>query len=475
MHPLEEHRRWLTRRALFRQSGLSLGAMALGTLLARDSRGGENPLAVRPTHFPARAKRVIYLHMVGAPSHLDLFDHKPALVQHDGQLCPKEFIEGKRFAFIRGHPKLLGTRFRFQRYGKGGVELSELLPNLARCADDLTVIKTLRTEEFNHGPAQLFLHTGFGRPGRPSCGSWASYGLGTVNDSLPAYVVLLTGAMAGAGSSLWSNGFLSSVHQGTQFRTAGEPVLFLSNPEGHTGADRRRVLDALEELNRQQLEAAGDPEIAARITQYELAYRMQTAVPELMDLRREPDRVRQRYGAEPGKTSFANNCLLARRLVERGVRFVQLFDADWDHHGNLFTALPKKCQEVDRPIAALLEDLKQRGLLDDTLVIWAGEFGRTPMVQGETGEGKKTDPGRDHHKEAYSIWLAGGGLKGGFTHGKTDELGHSAVENPVHVHDLNATVLHLLGLDHEKLTYRYQGREFRLTDVQGNVIKDILA
>jgi hypothetical protein len=413
--------------------------------------------------------------MVGAPSHLDLFDHKPALVQHDGQLCPKEFIEGKRFAFIRGHPKLLGTRFRFGRHGKGGVELSELLPNLARCADDLTVIKTLRTEEFNHGPAQLFLHTGFGRPGRPSCGSWASYGLGTENDSLPAYVVLLTGAMAGAGSSLWSNGFLPSVHQGTQFRTAGEPVLFLSNPDGHTAADRRRVLDALEELNRQQLEAVGDPEIGARITQYELAYRMQTAVPELMDLRREPDRVRQRYGAEPGKTSFANNCLLARRLIERGVRFVQLFDADWDHHGNLFTSLPKKCQEVDRPIAALLEDLKQRGLLDETLVIWGSEFGRTPMVQGETGEGKKTDPGRDHHKEAYSIWLAGGGLKGGYTHGKTDELGHSAAENPVHVHDLNATVLHLLGLDHEKLTYRYQGREFRLTDVQGSVVKDILA
>jgi hypothetical protein len=448
--------------------------MALAGLLDRDAHAAD-PLAPRKPHLPARVKRIIYLHMVGAPSQLDLFDPKPELTRHDGELCPKEFIEGKRFAFLRGHPRLLGSRFRFERHGKRGIELSEVLPHLAKRADDLTVLKTIHTDEFNHGPAQLFLHTGFGRPGRPSLGSWVTYGLGTENDNLPAYVVLLTGAMAGAGSSLWSTGFLPSVYQGVQFRSSGDPVLFLSNPKGTTLSDRRRVLDALQELNQAQLDQVGDPEIATRISQYEMAFRMQTSVPELMDIGKEPPQTLERYGAKPGAVSFANNCLLARRLVERGVRMVQLYDEGWDHHGSLFTSLPKKCQQVDRPIAALLQDLRERGLWQDTLVVWGGEFGRTPMLQGDNGEGNKTQAGRDHHRDAFTMWLAGGGLKSGLTYGRTDDLGYSIAENPVHVHDLNATVLHLLGLNHEKLTYKYQGREFRLTDVHGKVVRDILA
>ena len=480
MHPIAENLLNVTRREFFKTSGLSVGAMALGTLLNERASAGEvrrsgDPLAGKEPHFPGRAKHVIYLHMVGAPSQLDLFDYKPELVEHDGQLCPKEFIEGKRFAFLRGHPKLLGTRFKFARHGQSGAEISELLPNLSRLADDLTIIKTIQTEEFNHGPAQLFLHTGFGRLGRPSFGSWITYGLGTENEDLPAYVVMLTGAMAGAGSSLWSSGFLPSVYQGIQFRSSGDPVLFLSNPAGHAPADRRRVLDTIQQLNQTQLADVGDPEIATRISQYEMAYRMQTSVPELMDISRETAETLSAYGAQPGKTSFANNCLLARRLVERGVRIVELYDEGWDHHSNIAKSLPNKCRAVDQPIAALLTDLKQRGLLDETLVIWGGEFGRTPMLQQNSGDGKDTVAGRDHHKDAYTMWLAGGGLKPGVTYGRTDELGYSAAEKPVHVHDLNATVLHLLGMDHEKLTYKYQGRQFRLTDVHGRVLRELLA
>ena len=406
---------------------------------------------------------------------MDLFDHKPELIERDGQLCPQEFIEGKRFAFLRGHPKLLGTRFKFARQGQSGAEISELMPELSKLADELAIVKTVHTDEFNHGPAQLFLHTGFGRLGRPSFGSWITYGLGTENADLPAYVVMITGAMAGAGSSLWANGFLPSVYQGIQFRASGDPVLFLSNPAGHSRDDRRRVLDTIQELNREQLDAVGDPEIATRINQYELAYRMQASVPELMDLSQESPRTLAMYGAQPGKNSFANNCLLARRLVERGVRIVELYDEGWDHHSNIATNLPKKCQQVDRPIAGLLADLKERGLLKDTLVIWGGEFGRTPMLQSDSGEGKETVAGRDHHRAAYTMWLAGGGVKSGITHGRTDELGYSIVENPVHVHDLNATVLHLLGMNHEQLTFKYQGREYRLTDVHGKVVQPLLA
>jgi hypothetical protein len=481
MHPLEAHWQNVTRRTFLRSSGLGLGAMALSSLLteglfgAERSGGPANPLAPRAPHFPAKAKRVIYLHMVGAPSQLDLFDYKPDLLKYDGKPCPDEFLQGKRFAFLRGHPNIAATKYAFQRHGGSGAEISELLPNLARVADDIAIVKSVRTDEFNHAPAQLFLHTGFGRLGRPSMGSWVTYGLGSENQDLPAYVVMLSGPLAGAGTSLWSAGFLPSVHQGVQFRSSGEPVLFLNNPEGHGPADRRQVLDTVARLNQAQLADVGDPEIATRISQYEMAFRMQTSVPELMDISQESPATLELYGAKPGAASFANNCLLARRLVERGVRMVQLYDADWDHHSDLTNRLPRKCKDVDQGMAALIQDLKQRGLLDDTLVIWGGEFGRTPMSQTDSGSGTTTKPGRDHHKEAFTMWMAGGGVKRGLTFGRTDDLGYNIVEDPVHVHDLNATILHLLGLDHERLTYRYQGRNFRLTDVHGKLVKGLLA
>ena len=370
---------------------------------------------------------------------------------------------------------LAGSRFKFARHGASGQEMSELLPHLAGVADELAIVRTLHTEEINHAPAQMFLHTGFGRGGRPSLGSWLAYGLGSESSDLPAYVVMLSGPAGGAGTSLWSSGFLPSVYQGTQFRSEGDAVLFLSNPEGQSMADRRRVLDAVRDLNRAELADVGDPEIATRIRQYEMAFRMQTSVPELMDVQGESPETLKMYGAQPGAASFANNCLLARRLIERGVRIVQLYDADWDHHANLANALPRKCREVDQAMAGLLKDLRQRGLLDDTLVVWGAEFGRTPLGQGISGDGAKTKPGRDHHKDAYTVWLAGGGIKGGTAYGQTDELGFNPAENPVHVHDLNATVLHLLGIDHERLTFKYQGREFRLTDVGGKVVGGLLA
>jgi hypothetical protein len=483
MHPLEQQLLTQTRRTFLKSTGLGFGSIALGSLLAESLFAAGSPvnppaansLAARAPHFAPRAKRVIYLHMVGAPSQLDLFDYKPALQKYDGKPCPPEFIEGKRFAFLRGHPNIAATKYSFARHGQSGAQISELLPNLAKIADELTIVNSLHTEEFNHAPAQLFLHTGFGRLGRPSFGSWVTYGLGSENKDLPAYVVMLSGPLAGAGTSLWSTGFLPSVYQGVQFRSNGEPVLFLNNPEGHTATDRRRVLDTVQQLNQKQLADLGDPEIATRISQYEMAFRMQTSVPELMDISKESKATLELYGAEPGKGSFANNCLLARRLVERGVRMVQLYDADWDHHADLATRLPRKCKDVDQGIAALVTDLKQRGLLEDTLVIWGGEFGRTPMQQTDSAVGNATKPGRDHHKDAFTMWLAGGGVKRGITYGQTDDLGYNIAENPVHVHDLNATVLHLLGLDHERLTYRYQGREFRLTDVHGKVVKDLLA
>ncbi|MBL9190477.1 MAG: DUF1501 domain-containing protein [Opitutaceae bacterium] len=473
MHPLEAHLHAVTRRTFLQKSGVGLGAIALGSLLR--GTAAANPLAARAAHFAPRAKRVIYLHMVGAPSQLDLFDHKPALEKFDGQLCPEDFIKGKRFAFLRGHPKIAASRYAFARHGRSGAVISELLPHLAGVADELAFVKSMHTDEFNHAPAQLMFHTGFGRPGRPSAGSWVTYGLGSENADLPAYVVLQSGPLAGAGTSLWSAGFLPSVHQGVPFRSGGDAVFFLGNPPDHTPADRRQVLDTVRDLNRAQLADVGDPEIATRIEQYELAFRMQTAVPELMDISREPASTLELYGAEPGKASFANNCLLARRLIERGVRMVQLYDADWDHHANLDARLRTKCRDVDRGMAALIRDLRQRGLLDDTLVVWGGEFGRTAMAQTDSGNGTSTQPGRDHHKDAYTIWLAGGGVKPGVTYGATDDMGYHLAENPVHVHDLNATILHLLGLDHERLTFRYQGRDYRLTDVHGHVVKDLLA
>jgi hypothetical protein len=468
----------LTRRALFERSGMGIGTIALSCLLGQDG-AASFPSSQSPAsspHFPPRAKNVIFLHMVGAPSQLELFDHKPTLAQYDGQPCPKHLIEGQRFAFLRGHPSLLGPRFRFAKHGESGLELSELLPHLATVADDIAVVKTLHTEQINHGPAQLMFHTGFGRFGRPSLGSWVSYGLGSENCDLPAYVVMITGKVAGAGSALWGSGFLPGVHQGVEFRSQGDPVLFLSNPAGVTPTDRRRLLDGIQALNQQQLADVGDPEIATRISQYEMAFRMQSSVPELMDLSHESAATREMYGAKPGQPSFANNCLLARRLVERGVRFVQLFHADWDTHGNIDTGLPARTKEVDQPMAALVKDLKQRGLLDETLVVWGGEFGRTPMLQGtDADDNPAAKPGRDHHKDAFSIWLAGGGVKGGTTVGQTDDLGYTIAEDPVHINDLHATLLHLLGLHHERLTFKFQGRQYRLTDVAGKVVTKLLA
>lgn len=468
------------RRDFLNRSGFGLGAIALSGLLnrgtsAKDAAAGENVLAIQRPPFPARAKQVIYLHMIGAPSQLDLYDDKPELRTRDGQDCPEDLLKGKRFAFIGGEMKLSGSRFKFARQGESGQMLSELLPHLSTVADELCVVRSLHTDEINHAPAQMFLHSGFGRGGRPSFGAWVTYGLGSAADNLPAYVVLQSGPLGGAGTSLWSAGFLPSVYQGVPFRSTGDPVLFLSNPPGQRGEDRRRVLDAVRQLNQSQLEAVGDPEIATRISQYEMAFRMQTSVPDLMDLSQETKATLEMYGAAPGKASFANNCLLARRLVERGVRLIELYDADWDHHGDLATRLPNKCRDVDQPMAALIRDLRQRGLLDETLIVWGSEFGRTPLRQGITGDGTATKPGRDHHKDAYTMWLAGGGVKPGSSFGITDPLGMSVVDQSVHVHDLNATVLHLLGLDHERLTYKYQGREYRLTDVHGRVVTEILA
>ena len=459
----------VSRRHFFQSS--VVGSAALSSLLARDLSAVEfTPRA----HFAPQAKHVIYLHMIGAPSQLDLFDYKPLLQKLDGQKCPEELTKGKRFAFIGGEMTLAGTEFKFQRHGQSGLELSELLPNLGSIADDICVVRSLHTNEINHAPAQMFLHTGFGQGGRPSMGSWVTYGLGSENRDLPSYVVLLSGPAGGAGSTLWSTGFLPSVHQGIQFRGSGEPVLFLTNPQGHGSQDRRRVLDAVKALNEQQLATVQDPEIATRISQYEMAYRMQASVPELMDISREDPRTLEMYGAKPGAASFANNCLLARRLIERGVRMVQLFDSDWDHHGGLAKRLREKAKDVDQPMAALVRDLKQRGLLDETLVVWGAEFGRTPLRQGANADGTKTSAGRDHHKDAYTMWMAGGGIKPGTSYGRTDDYGFNIAENPVHTHDLNATLLHLLGLDHERLTFRYQGRDYRLTDVHGELVHGIV-
>lgn len=460
----------LSRRELFQRTGTGIGAVALASLMNEELFSGRTPADI-----PAKAKNVIFIHMVGAPSHLDLFDYKPELKRLTGELVPDHLWEGLRLAFIREQPKLLGTKYKFQQHGESGVELSELLPHLATVADELCVLKSVHTEHFNHAPAQLFFQTGFARFGRPSLGSWVNYGLGSENQNLPGFVVLITGNVAGAGNSLWGSGFLPSAYQGIEFRTAGDPVLFLSNPAGMRPEDRRRIIDGINHLNQTQLVDVGDPEIATRISQYEMAFRMQSAVPELMDINQESQQTHEMYGTEPGKTSFANNCLLARRLVERGVRFVQLYDQGWDHHSGIFPNLEKKTKQVDRPIAALIQDLKRRGLLDETLVVWGAEFGRTPMLQGKSSGGVDNNVGRDHHKDAFTVWMAGGGAKAGMTYGKTDDIGFHVVENPMHVNDFHATLLHLLGLNHEQLTFKFQGRNFRLTDVAGKVAKEVIS
>ena len=483
----ERQLRKLTRRHLFKQLGSGVGAIALSKMLLEDGFAA-NPLTSSSSslsgvseapHFPARAKNVIYIHLVGAPSQIDLFDEKPELQKRNGELCPDEFFKGKQLAFIRKQPSLLGTpqkkAFEFRSRGQSGIRISNLLPHLQQVADELTLVRSMHTDQFNHAPAQLLMLSGFERFGRPSIGSWISYGLGSENRNLPTFVVLITGQVLGAGNSAWGSGFLPTVHQGIEFRSQGDPVLFLSNPKGVRPTSRRDVVDAVNQLNRLQFQRERDPEIETRIQQYELAYRMQTSVPELMDIRSEPKHIHELYGTKPGASSFANNCLLARRLVERGVRFVQLFDQGWDMHGSIATRLPQKCKQVDRPVAALIADLKQRGMLDETLVVWSSEFGRTPMGQGNDGAGNQTKVGRDHHKESFATWMAGGGVKRGFCYGKTDELGYSIVEDPMHIHDFNATLLHLLGINHKKLTFKYQGRDFRLTDVKGIVARKVLA
>lgn len=458
--------RGLVRRAFL---GQGLGVAGLASALI-DDRLLAAPQDAHPGHVGPRAKRLIFLHMVGAPSQLDLFDEKPVLRQYDGRECPAELLEGQRFAFLGKKPTLMGSPFRFRRYGEAGLNLSELLPHLGGVADEISLVRTLHTEEFNHGPAQVFALTGFGRQGRPSMGAWLSYGLGSLSRDLPSFVVLVTGLTPGGGSSLWGNGFLPSVYQGVRFRAQGDPVLYASNPAGVDRSARRRIVDDVVKLNRLRLETVGDPEIATRIANYELAFRMQTTVPGLMDLSGETATTLASYGATPGQASFANNCLLARRLVERGVRVVQLFDQGWDHHGSIRKRLPVKTRQVDRPIAALIADLRQRGLLDETLVVFAGEFGRTPMQQRQSGAAA----GRDHHKDAFCAWLAGGGVEGGRVVGQTDELGYFPARDSVEIHDLHATILHLMGLDHERLVYRFQGREYRLTDVSGRVVRQLL-
>lgn len=457
------------RREFLNSCGIGFGGIALASLL-----GDGAFAATGPTHFAPRAKHVIYLHMIGAPSQLDLFEEKPELVKLHNEPCPPEVTKGRDFAFIGKTSTLAGSPWKFSKHGESGHSFSELLPHLSEVADELTFLRSLHTEEINHAPAQMFLHSGFGRGGRPSFGSWVTYGLGSENKDLPGYVVLLSGPAGGAGTSLWSTGFLPSVYQGVQFRSQGDPVLFLTNPEGHSRKRRRRELDALALLNKEHSDATGDPEVKTRIQQYEMAFRMQASVPELMNIDGETEETLDLYGATAGKASFANNCLLARRLVERGVRLVELYDSTWDHHSGIEKRLPQKCRETDKPIAAMIKDLKRRDLLKDTLIIWGSEFGRTPLRQGGSAKDKGLS-GRDHHKDAYTMWLAGGGIKPGVSYGQTDDFGMDVAENGVHVHDLNATILHLLGLDHERLTYRYQGREFRLTDVHGKVVKDIIA
>lgn len=478
----------VTRRHFLRTCGTGLGAIAFASL-GGCTPGLEpsayrmvatDPLAQRSPHFTPTAKRVIFLHMAGGPSPLELFDYKPTLARLDGEQCPDSLLEGKRFAFIRGVPKMLGPQASFQQYGESGAWISHHLPHFAQVVDHVAFLKAMHTDEFNHAPAQLLVQTGSPRLGRPSMGAWVTYGLGTENENLPAFVVLLSGGVApDAGASVYGSGFLPTVYQGVQCRSKGDPVLFLSNPDGIPADLRRQSIDAITRINRQQHEEVGDPEILTRIAQYEMAFRMQTSVPEAMDIHKEPPYIHEMYGTEPGVTSFANNCLLARRLVERGVRFVQLFHWGWDSHGAgaseaLNVGFVDRCRETDRPVTALLRDLHQRGLLDETLVIWGGEFGRTPMLENRSGQDNPF-VGRDHHSDAYTMWLAGGGVKGGVTHGETDEIGYSGISGRVHVHDLQATILHLLGFDHERLTYPFQGRDYRLTDVHGSVVRNVIA
>ncbi len=489
--PEKEHLTAITRRHFLRHCSTGLGGLWLASQGARALAAGggkppivhdpASPLGTLASTISPKAKRVIYLHMIGAPSQLELFDYKPLLQKLDGKDCPEEFLEGKRFAFIRGVPKMLGPQYPFQNHGQSGAWVSDRLPELAKCVDDLCFIKTMKTEQFNHGPAQLMVHTGSASLGKPSIGSWVTWGLGTPNENLPGFMVLISGGrLPRVGKSLWGSGFLPSVYQGVQCRSVGDPVLNIANPKGVTRNVRRAALDGLNRLNAMTYESMGDPETLTRIAQYEMAFRMQISVPEVMDISGEPAHMHELYGTQPGKESFANNCLLARRLAENGVRFIQLFDWGWDTHGSnksesLNGGFLDKCRQVDRPIAALLKDLKRRGMLEDTLVVWGGEFGRTPMRENRNGREMKF-VGRDHNPNAFTLWMAGAGIKSGMSYGETDPMGYQAMENPVPLNDFHATLLHLVGLPYEQLYYPFQGLDQRLTGVKhSQVIHDILA
>lgn len=459
MTPQEIKRRWF-----LKECGIGLAAMAAHSI---DAQAATSP--IQGTHFAPTAKRVVYLFQAGAPSHLELFDPKPELAKRDGQLPPADLLDGYRAAFIKPNSALLGPKYKFAAQGDCGMQLSELLPHTSQIADDLCLIRSMQTDAVNHAPAQILMNTGHQQFGRPSFGAWSLYGLGSEAEELPGYVVLTSAKGTSGGASNYGCGFLPTRYGGVPFRSTGDPILYLSNPDGFDDRLQRSSLDALQQLNGVAEDQAGDPQIDARIAAYEMAYRLQSSAPELMDLSSEPENILQMYGvSDPNESSYARNCLLARRLLERGVRFVQLFHEAWDQHGNLTRAIRSNCEDTDKASAALVKDLKQRGLLDDTLVVWGGEFGRTPMVQGG-------DDGRDHHNRCFSMWIAGGGFKGGHVHGETDDFGFNVTRDPVHVHDLNATLLHALGLDHERLTYRFQGRDFRLTDVHGHVVRDLLA
>ena len=482
MNPLTEKIQLDTRRHFLRNCGMGLGAGALAHLLTPEAfalKAPQNPLLPRKPHFSEKAKRVIYIHLTGSPPHLDMWDYKPELVKRTDQDCPDEFVKGKMFAFTSGTPKLMGTPRTFKQYGKSGMWMSDAIPNFHEHADDFCVIKSMHTDQFNHAPAELFVHTGFPQPGRPSFGAWTTYGLGSENQDLPGYVVLISsGTQPNGGKNSYSAGFIPSVYQGVQCRSKGDPVLYVSDPPGMNRGLRRASLDALKDLNQKASEKFAHPETLTRIAQYELAYRMQTSVPDVMDISKESQKTLDAYGAEVGGASLANNCLLARRLAEKGVRFVQLFDWGWDYHGtnpkeDIRDGLTRKCATMDKPISALIKDLKERGLFDETLIIIGGEFGRTPFREGRTSKGKVL--GRDHFPDCYTMIMAGGGVKGGHVHGESDDLGFSVTKDPVHVHDLQATWMHLLGFDHEQLTYRFQGRDYRLTDVHGHVVKELIA
>ena len=476
MNPFQENCLNVTRRHFLGECGVGLGKIALASLLtgavARGAGEG-NALLPKQPHFPGKAKRVIHLFMAGAPSQLDLFDYKPELVKLEGKPIPPSVIAGQRYAFIRSDAAVMGPRFKFAKHGQSGAEISEVLPHLAKIVDDICLVKSVKTDQFNHAPAQIFFNTGFQQPGRPSLGSWVLYGLGAETQELPAFVVMSTGSGISGGAANWSSGFLPTLYTGTRFRNQGDPILNVSSPDGMDVRLQRDTLDLVRTLNERQLREVRDPEIATRISNYEMAFKLQTSAPELMDLKSESKETLDMYGCDPGKPSFARACLLARRMIERGVRFVNIYHEGGDAHSDVSGNSKQNCGKTDQASAALVMDLKQRGLLDETLVIWGGEFGRTPMVETNPSLGRSQ--GRDHHPQAYTMWLAGGGIKRGLTFGMTDELGFNAVENPVHVHDMQATILHCLGFDHERLTYRYAGRDFRLTDVHGKVVKGILA